>query len=187
MLSALLRRVLRAGRALCLRRRAVVGAKEPARALYGASAYAAPRTPSPGRLRASPAAVATHHHLTPAGPSCLGWERPSDGRVRQTRVGSAFSGRFHTCYVRSCASAWRTRSGRASDPAWGGDGRGGRRRATARAAAHRLVHISVTAYARGQRAGALVPLALRARISRRGRSLQSRYRPCLIIIAIMLT
>ena len=114
-----------------------MGAKEPqpARALYGASAYAAPRTPSPGRLRASPAAVATHHHLTPAGPSCLGWERPSDGRVRQTRVGSAFSGRFHTCYVRSCASAWRTRSGRASDPAWGGDGRGGRRRATARAAA----------------------------------------------------
>jgi len=122
MLSALSRRVLRAGRAACLRRRAVVGAKEPqpARALYGASAYAARRTPSPGRLRASPAAVATHHHLTPTRPSCLGWERPSDGRVRQTRVGFCFLGSFS--YVRSCASAWRTRPGRASDPAWGGDG-----------------------------------------------------------------
>jgi hypothetical protein len=88
-----------------------VGAKEPARALYGASAYAARRTPSPGRLRASPAAVATHHHLTPARPSCLGWERPSDGRVRQTRVVSAFSGRFHTSAVVREREAYAARAG----------------------------------------------------------------------------
>ena len=88
-----------------------MGAKEPARALYGASAYAARRTPSPGRLRASPAAVATHHHLTPARPSCLGWERPSDGQFRQTRVVSAFSGRFHTSAVVRERVAYAARAG----------------------------------------------------------------------------
>ena len=177
MLSALLRRVLRAGRALCLRRRAVVGAKEPARALYGASAYAAPRTPSPGRLRASPAAVATHHHLTPAGPSCLGWERPSDGRVRQTRVVSAFSGRFHTS-GRARARGVRGPGGRPTPP--GAATGGGCRRATARAAAHRLVHTGYhTRGISGLRNGRSF---LCARISP-----ESRYRPCLIIIVIMLT
>ena len=111
-----------------------MGAKEPqpARALYGASAYAARRTPSPGRLRASPAAVATHHHLTPARPSCLGWERPSDGRVRQTRVVSAFSGRFQAS-GRARARGVRGPGGRPTPP--GAVTGGGRRRATARAAA----------------------------------------------------
>ena len=160
-----------------------MGAKEPqpARALYGASAYAARRTPSPGRLRASPAAVATHHHLTPTRPSCLGWERPSDGRVRQTRVVSAFSGRFHTS-GRARARGVRGPGGRPTPP---GAATGGRAPPRDRASRRPPWCISLRA-ARGPNAGAR-SRAAGAYMCRPFSPERLVIVPCLIIVAIMLT